>query len=334
MKRRITWQASLQATTSSAARYGQVKQLLALTQPQKWVARWGLAHFALAILALCWAYWPYLTDMTGRWVGDPEYSHGPLVVVFAIGLLWARRGQLANATPGPRLGTLLLVASIAIRAAGTAVFLNYVDGLSFLVAIFGLIVFAAGLPGARWSMPAVAFLGFMLPLPFAVQTGMSGVLQGIATRASTYLLVACGSPAVAEGNTILLINDVRLGIVEACSGLGMLYAFLAVATGAVLAIPSRPVWLKVALVVSSPAVAVGVNVLRITTTGLLYQAAEDRLARLVFHDLAGYLMMPIAILVFAAEVAILERLVRTVTVPREAVAAVAFFSRPSPATAK
>jgi exosortase len=232
-----------------------------------------------------------------------------------------------------RLGFCLLLVAIGLRAAGTLLFLNYLDGLSFLVALLAVFGFAAGRPGVRWAAPAVAFLAFMLPLPFAVQTGMSGALQGVATRASTYVLVTCGSPAVAEGNTILLINDVRLGVVEACSGLGMLYAFLAIAVGAVLVIRSRPSWIKVTLILSTPIVAVAVNVGRIATTGLLYQAAEDRIARIVFHDVAGYLMMPAALVIFAAEIAILDRVVRQVTIPRGAVAAVAFGLRPAPPTA-
>ena len=38
-----------------------------------------------------------------------------------------------------------------------------------------------------------------------------------------------GRPALAEGNVILL-NDVELGIVEACSGLRMLVVFFALST--------------------------------------------------------------------------------------------------------
>ena len=57
------------------------------------------------------------------------------------------------------------------------------------------------------------------------------------------------------------------------------------------------------------AVAVFANVVRITATGLLYRAAQGEWARLVFHDIAGWLMMPLAVLILLAEVRVLKRLV-------------------------
>ena len=60
------------------------------------------------------------------------------------------------------------------------------------------------------------------------------------TTASTFALQTLGLPAVAEGNVILL-NDVRLGVVEACSGLRMLVIFFALST-AVALLMRRPLW--------------------------------------------------------------------------------------------
>ena len=40
--------------------------------------------------ALIWAYWPALGDMVSRWAEDPRYSHGYLVVGFAVVLLLMR----------------------------------------------------------------------------------------------------------------------------------------------------------------------------------------------------------------------------------------------------
>ncbi len=42
-------------------------------------------------------------------------------------------------------------------------------------------------------------------------------------------------------------------------------------------------------------IALAVNILRITATGLLHVWSGPRLAGLVFHDLAGWLMMPAAL---------------------------------------
>jgi hypothetical protein len=48
-------------------------------------------------------------------------------------------------------------------------------------------------------------------------------------------------------------------------------------------------------VLSAVPIALAVNIVRITATGALYVWAGPRIADLVFHDLAGWLMMPLAL---------------------------------------
>jgi exosortase len=146
----------------------------------------------------------------------------------------------------------------------------------------------------------------MVPLPFRVEGALSYPLQRVATKASTYALQTLGFPALAEGNVILL-EDVEIGVVEACSGLSMLFTFFAMATGVVLVI--RTPWLdKILIVASAIPIALLMNVIRITATGVLHETVGSRLANLVFHDLAGWLMMPMAVGVLWLELALLARL--------------------------
>ena len=58
--------------------------------------RWLLIVPTLAA-AVVWAYWPSLAAMRGRWSSDPQYSHGYVVPLFAIALLYLRRGILTDA---------------------------------------------------------------------------------------------------------------------------------------------------------------------------------------------------------------------------------------------
>jgi exosortase len=131
-------------------------------------------------------------------------------------------------------------------------------------------------------------------------------LQRIATLASTFALQTIGLPALADGNVILL-NDVELGIVEACSGLRMLVIFFALSTAVVLVIKRRP-WEKALLVASAVPIALVANVTRITVTGVLHETAGREIADAVFHDLAGWLMMPLALGLLWVELKLLSRL--------------------------
>jgi exosortase len=257
-----------------------------------------LVTTGLLLAATAWVYWPTLADMVYRWESDPQYSHGFLVPAFSAYLLWSRRGKLAGPVRGSWYGLGLVGLGILVRAVGVVAFVGWFEALSLLVCLAGLVVTVAGWKGLRWAWPAVAFLGFMIPLPYALQTALSGSLQRIATRVSTYLLVAAGVPAVADGNVILLSGDTRLGVVEACSGLGMLVTFFALSAAIAIVMRSEPVWARVGVLVSAVPVAVAVNVVRITATGVLYDASQDEWARWVFHDVAGWLMMPLAVLMF------------------------------------
>jgi exosortase len=259
-------------------------------------------------MGVLWAYWPTLREMAKRWSTDPRYAHGYLVPAFALVLLWLRRDQLAALAPRPSCwgGLALIGAALALRLAGAYFYLGWFEAVSLLPALAGLCVLVWGWGSLRWSWPAIAFLVFMLPLPFRLEGALAYPLQRVATKVSTYALETLGFPAVAEGNVIHM-EDVEIGVVEACSGLSMLFTFFAMATGVVLVI-RRP-WLdKILIVASAIPIALIVNMTRITVTGVLHETVGSRLAELVFHDLAGWLMMPMALGLLWLELELLARL--------------------------
>src|SRR5262245_50683632 len=185
----------------------------------------SLALLAVAVLALLWAYWPTLGEMAQRWGHDPQYSHGFLVPLFALFLLWLRRDRLAAGTLRPSWwGLALLAVGIAMRLVSGFFWYVSLDDYSLLPCIAGLCLVLGGPTAWRWSWPAIAFLAFMVPLPHRASVMLAGPLQFFATQTSTFALQTLGFPALAEGNVILL-NDVEIGIVEACSGLRMLVIF-------------------------------------------------------------------------------------------------------------
>lgn len=267
----------------------------------------GLAALAGLVATLVWSYAPSLAGMAERWATDPQYSHGYLVPLFAAVLLWLRRDRLAGAAWGPRAwGVLFLAAGTALRLAGTCVYLEWLERASLLPCLAGVCLLAGGGPALRWAWPAVVYLLFMVPLPFRVQTAMAGPLQRVATVASTFILQTTGIPAVAEGN-IIVVDDTRLGVEEACSGLTMLVTFLALSTAVALVV--RRAWLDKALVVAAAApIAILSNVARITATGVLTRAVSPEFAQAVFHDYAGWLMMPFALGLLGALLWGLDRL--------------------------
>ncbi len=268
----------------------------------------ALAMLVLALASCLWAYWTTLEGTAQHWALDPMYSHGYLVPGFALLLLWFRRDRLADGPLNPSWwGLLPILAAVGMRLTGTYVYFVWLEEISLLPCLAGLVLMAGGKQAWRWAWPAIGFLFFMIPLPYRISAALTGPLQQVATLASTFLLQTLALPALADGNVIRL-NDQEINIVEACSGLRMLVVFFALATAVALVL-RRPLWEKIVLVGSALPIALVVNVLRITATGVLFETLGSEWARAVFHDLAGWLMMPVGLLFLGLELKLLTHLV-------------------------
>ena len=181
---------------------------------------------------------------------------------------------------------------------------EWLQGLSLVVNLCGAAVLLGGWPALRWLWPAVAFLMFMFPLPYKVEVKAAWELQKVASIASEFLLQTVGYPTYREG-IVLHVKDQILRVEEACSGLSMLLTFLALATGMAMLV-KRP-WLDRGLILASAVpVAVLSNVLRIVLTGILYNEAGKELGDRVFHDFAGWMMMPLALAILWGELKLLD----------------------------
>ncbi|HTU89272.1 MAG TPA: exosortase/archaeosortase family protein [Gemmataceae bacterium] len=263
---------------------------------------------AVLVVVLLWAFAPTLAELGHRWSEDPQYSHGYLVPAFAIVLLWLRRDRCSRIAPSMSWwGLLPLGLGVALRFSGDYMYLDWLDAFSMLLCLVGLTVLVGGKAALRWAWPAIAFLGFMIPLPFSLEIALAHPLQRIATVSSTYALQTLGFPALASGN-VIGINETRIGVVEACSGLSMLVIFFALSTAFSVLAP-RPLWQKLLLAASAVPIALIANITRITVTGVMHETVGHKAANLVFHDLAGWLMMPFALILLWLELKILGNLV-------------------------
>lgn len=260
-----------------------------------------------AAVVVLWAYWPTFMTLWNTWSANPQYSHGYLVPLFAAVLLWFRKEYLPALPLTPSWWGLAVVGlAFLMRLGGAFLYFEWLEEVSLLPCLAGLVLMVGGWPALRWAWPGIGFLIFMVPLPHRLEAWLPNQLQTIATRASTFTMQTLGLPAFSEGNTIML-NETRIGVVEACSGLSMLMIFIALST-AVAFVIKRPAWEKVLILLSAIPIALIANVTRITVTGILYETSDPKVAEMVFHDLAGWLMMPLALGVLWLELKLLGRL--------------------------
>ena len=281
--------------------------------PRKWDKLW----LVLALVALCLIYRDVFVSLSNVWSNNADYSHGYLVPIFAAYILWSNRGSLHRSNEGNSenvlsnsglvLGASLLGAGLLMRLAGIYMRIQTLEGISIVPFILGAITILYGRRAARWGAPAVLFLLFMIPLPGILSGQLSGLLQTIATQVSTFSFQTLGIPAFAEGNVITLSKG-QIGVAEACSGLRMLYAFFALTVGACMMI-NRTWTEKVVIGLSAIPIAIVANCIRIIATGIAFEYFDPEIAEHVFHDVAGWLMMPLGFAILLGVLGILDRLI-------------------------
>jgi exosortase len=260
--------------------------------------RQPLAAMLMLAGTLIFSYWPGLLNAKAAWV-NAQYSHGWLVPLFSAVMFFWWRKPIRTVTWSARLaGMLLLVASFGVRLVMARYRIITIDMYSFVPALGGVVLLCGGWGTMRWAWAPVAFLIFMYPLPDEATRYLLGPLQTLATSVSTFAIQTLGVDAIREGNKII-VGERHLGVVDACSGLRMLTIFIALAVAIVMT--GDHDWLDGLLIVmSSVPIALFVNAVRITATGLMYTVNAE-LADKLFHDWAGYFMMPMALGLLFAE---------------------------------
>ncbi len=234
-------------------------------------------------------------EMVREWSANPDAGHGFFVAPLALFLAWQRRQHLRESIqPASWAGLLPILAALALRYAGTWYGMPYLDRLGVIVLLWSAIWTVFGWQTAKAALTPVLFLVLALPLPGRFQTMLAGPLQDFATRATEYLLVASGIQLTRAGN-VLIVQDYHIAVAEACNGLRMLLAYAMICIFFALAF-SRDWWERLLMVLAIVPVALAANVLRIYATALMVLFVSEEAAATFFHDIAGYVLMPVAVL--------------------------------------
>jgi len=282
-------------------------------QRQSKARLWALAA---AILVFGWAYYSNFRVLIATWQEDPNYSHGFLVIPIAVWILWQRlTGAKPESSPGafqaPWWGWVFLAAVLAVRAYAYEQGYQWSENATILPAIACLTWAVGSWPLLRRVWPAIAYLVFMLPLPPSINNLVALPLQRIATSGSCFLLQLSGLWAIQHGNVIDVDTPhgmTPLDVALACNGLRMLMTMVATIIAIIILVP-LPTWKRIVLLVSVVPIALLSNMIRIVTTGWCYYLITGPSAKEWAHDVSGWLMMPLALVLVGLELLILSWLV-------------------------
>lgn len=244
-------------------------------------------------------YVPVITRLVSDWATDDNYSHGFVIVPFALFFAWERRARLAAAIVQPSSwGLLVVAAGLTVLAAGQLGAELFLARASLLIVMAGAIVFLRGWATLRVLAFPLAFLVLMIPIPAIIFNKIAFPLQLLASRTGETLLSAMHIPVLREGNLIVLART-TLEVAEACSGIRSLIslATLGIIYGYFTDVRT-PVRTVIAL--ATVPIAVAANGIRVAGTGIAAHYFGDEAARGFFHTFSGWLMFGVAFLMLFA----------------------------------
>lgn len=226
---------------------------------------------------------------------DSYYSHGILIPFISLYLFWRKRALLRSLpVNGSWLGLCGIIGAGTLHLAGLFLRINVLSYFMIPVMLWSTVLFLWGGAYLRALFFPVFFLVFMLPLPSVMIIGLSFKMKLLAAEVSTRLIQAIGLQVMHKGSTILFPGG-SLEVGDPCSGLRSLITFLAL--GALLTQFARgAAWKKYIFFLSSLAIAVLSNVVRISFLVIVSYFYGEKAAMGFVHDFSGYMVFVIGFL--------------------------------------
>lgn len=272
-----------------------------------WSKLASLAGAGLVAALLVTIYHRTAATLWSTWTTNDNYSHGPLVPLVSLALIWRSRGRLGGVPyRGDARGLPLVALACLLQMVGMRSNVFALEGYSMIVMAFGLsLTFFGPAPTSVLAFP-LAYLAFMLVFPPFIVTRLSYALKEITVRASTQAATILGVVLQRNGMSLILPEG-TLRIENPCSGLRSLVALLA--TGAVFAhLQPGGAWRRLVVFVAAVPIAMIGNAVRITAVILVAHYAGIRRATGAFHDWTGYLLFAVALVgLYALRLALTPR---------------------------
>ncbi len=255
---------------------------------------------AATVLAIfIWLFWSFLERQVRFAIEfQADWGH-TLVIPFIAGwFVWLNRERILAAPLKPSI-TGLVVTFIGIlwfAAASLGPILlrhHNIAGMGVGLTIFGIVLAFCGWRAMRWMwFPVLYLIVFSQTVSDRLLELITFELQGIATVGGEIGLSLIGYDIAREGHTLnIYYNEqiVPINIAEACSGMRMLVAFLAL--GVAMAYRGLDTWWqRTILVIMAVPTAIFVNILRVITLGIL-ATMDSGFAAGDFHSMVGMLWL-------------------------------------------
>lgn len=235
-------------------------------------------------------------------LSNANWSHALIVPFISLYYIYYKRDQLQRHPPRvcPWGLPILLLGLFCYAFALYPVRNDMIRGYSMILTLFGLVLFLLGPRMMRVLWFPIAYLALAVKISDAPWNNLAWKLQNLASGGATlalkFIAVLMNFGVNDRGTTIDLtfmhhgqMVTQSLNVAEACSGLRMLMAFIALGV-AIAFLSDRRWWQKVIISLSTVPIALGVNIARVTVVGVLY-TYNQAMATGEFHIFIGMLML-------------------------------------------
>ena len=276
------------------------------------------ALIQIGILSLCVAvlYYSAFKSLVAEWIELPDFSHGFLIPFISLYFVWDRRDKLSGLNASPNnTGLAVIVFGALLFLLGNLASEAFTTRISFLIVVAGVILFHLGWPHLKVLSLPLGFLIFMIPIPSILMQQVTFPMQLFASAAAEATLKALEIPVLREGNIIHLPHT-TLEVAEACSGIRSLMSLLTL--GVIFAyLTKHKFWERTVLVLACFPIAIVVNSLRVSATGVLANYYGLSVAEGFFHGFSGYVLFIVAFLLLLGLGFLLSKLSRNPKASRQ-----------------
>ena len=186
------------------------------------IAGWSLT--ALVMVAFVWTLSGTFSAMVQIWLTSSSFNHCFLVAPASAFLIWRRRHRLAGIPPRPSVSGVVLFAGCAlIWGLGALGHIATLQNLAAVAMISAAVWAVLGRRTAREIAFPLVYLFFMVPVGASLVPWLMEITADLSV-----ILARLSGVAVYKDGLFFTIPNGSFRIVEACSGLRMLVASLAV----------------------------------------------------------------------------------------------------------
>jgi len=242
-------------------------------------------------------FYPFFTELNTYWQHERESSYVYLIPFFSVYFIWVQKDRLKGISRDHDAGSnvaglLLLVTGLVLYITGRYTYVLFLEAFAFVAVMAATVLFVYGKELFRIAAVPIAFLLFMLPIPYPVYFAVAGPLKYFIADMAAGLLGLFGIPVLLDGNVIEM-TSISMLVHETCSGLRTVISLLAIGSAFAYLFLRSNTGRFVIILLAVP-VGILVNVLRVFAIGFLAHVFNSTVA-MDFHKYAWGLVTPAGI---------------------------------------